>query len=404
MIEELQGLAASYARRSPLNLVLLKVAEVCNINCTYCFMFNLRDKAHQKKPAKMDLEVVRALAPQLARVASTQGLKKLFISFHGGEPLVIGRAWISDAIKTLKEALEPEVQLAFGLQTNGILLNRDWLDFCREHSIGVGLSMDGLPESHDKYRVDHRGRGTYDRVVKGLQNLIEASDVGGGTLVVIDPAVDGADVYRHLRMLGVKQMDFLWPLDHNWEFPPERSVDRPTPFADYMISAFDAWWAEHDGTVRIRYFDAIILHLLGGKQGLDAIGGNSVSIVSIDTDGGIEPLDSLKACGDGFTNLDLNVLRDPIERVYTKQLFQEAIAGEDGLCDACRACPFSDTCGGGYLPHRFRKSNRFDNPSVYCADLFKLISHIAKRVEATFDASPVAAREPAAQSEVMDVA
>jgi uncharacterized protein len=28
------------------------------------------------------------------------------------------------------------------------------------------------------------------------------------------------------------------------------------------------------------------------------------------------------------------------------------------------------------LPHRYRVANGFDNPSVYCADLMKLITHI----------------------------
>jgi uncharacterized protein len=50
------------------------------------------------------------------------------------------------------------------------------------------------------------------------------------------------------------------------------------------------------------------------------------------------------------------------------------------LCRQCLSCPVKDICGGGYLPHRYHKENGFNNPSVYCHDLLKLITHIQTRV------------------------
>jgi uncharacterized protein len=38
-------------------------------------------------------------------------------------------------------------------------------------------------------------------------------------------------------------------------------------------------------------------------------------------------------------------------------------------------------CGGGYLPHRFSKDNGYDNPSVYCEDLYGTFEHIASVLE-----------------------
>ena len=38
-------------------------------------------------------------------------------------------------------------------------------------------------------------------------------------------------------------------------------------------------------------------------------------------------------------------------------------------------------CGGGYFPHRYRSGSGFRNPSVYCADLQRVITHIAARVD-----------------------
>jgi hypothetical protein len=40
-----------------------------------------------------------------------------------------------------------------------------------------------------------------------------------------------------------------------------------------------------------------------------------------------------------------------------------------------------NACGGGYLPHRFSKENGYDNPSVYCDDLYETFEHIASVLE-----------------------
>jgi len=45
-------------------------------------------------------------------------------------------------------------------------------------------------------------------------------------------------------------------------------------------------------------------------------------------------------------------------------------------CPTCRQCPEHSACGGGYLPHRYSHSNAFNNPSVWCADIKKLLQHI----------------------------
>ena len=62
----------------------------------------------------------------------------------------------------------------------------------------------------------------------------------------------------------------------------------------------------------------------------------------------------------------------------------------DGYCESCaqnvstnsicKRCPIRVTCGGGYMPHRFSKENGFNNPSVYCRDLLKLICHVQNKV------------------------
>ena len=44
----------------------------------------------------------------------------------------------------------------------------------------------------------------------------------------------------------------------------------------------------------------------------------------------------------------------------------------------CAGCPEQSTCAGGYLPHRWSSGSAFDNPSVWCADLLKLFTHVRR--------------------------
>lgn len=391
------------SKRAPLHLFLLKVAEFCNLNCTYCFMFNLNDFSYQKKPKKMSFDVVRATVDNAARIARAQGTKAIQFSLHGGEPTIMGQAWLEEAISIIREYAADDLDIQIYMQTNAVVIDDSWIDFARRTKIRIGVSMDGIREVHDKYRVDHKGRGSFDRVVKGLQTLIPHSDVFTGTLTVIDPTVAGLDVYRGLRDIGVLRMDFLWPLDYNWNNLPDRFEDPAhTPYADYLIPIFDAWWQEDNPKVSIRHFENMVAGVMAYKSHLDAIGGQPIGIVSIDTDGGIEPVDSLRACGDGFTELGLNILTDPVELVYTKDLFQMAIRGRDNLCEACQMCPVTDICGAGYLPHRYRSGEGFSRPSVYCKDLWKLTSHIASTVADTYRDVPLPAHR--SRSDVIDLA
>jgi uncharacterized protein len=364
-----------------ISLYILKVTEFCNLNCPYCYMFNLRDFSYKAKPKVMPLEVVEAFATKAVALAQKQGVRKVFISLHGGEPLLAGREWFRSAVEILRRAGGKSVKFVFVVQTNGTLLDEQWLEFFKAQKISFGISMDGPRHVHDKFRVNFAGHGSYDDVVRGIKLAQRYPEIFGGVLCVIDATANGLEVYHHFREIGVQSIDFLWPLDHNWDVPPP-SLANPdeTPYADYLIPVFDEWWSEGNRDIKIRYFTQLMKNIFGARGDLDVLGGHPISITSIDSDGGIEPVDSLKACGDGFTAMGLNILNDPIEAIYEQPLFQSALAGQNGLCDKCKSCTLQDICGGGQLTHRYSRATGFDNPTVYCRDIWKLTSHIIDTV------------------------
>lgn len=377
----------------PIRTYIFKATAFCNLNCSYCYMFNLGDTTYQKRPKVMPLELVERAAERIVDQAREQNVGRVSVVLHGGEPLLAGRQWLRSTVDTFRRKGGEEIDFRFGVQTNGVPMDMEWVNLFDELRVSVSLSMDGPRNVNDRHRVNHAGRGSYDDTVRGLRLLLDTAAgqrIFGAVLCVIDPEADGLEIFHHFLELGVKRMDFLLPLEHNWDTPPPKGRNgSPTPYADYMIPIFDDWWSSDRTDISVRNLEVILSQSIGSQTGLDSLGGHPISFGIIETDGAIEPLDVLRVCGNGFTDLGLNVQTHPVSALYEANLFQLGLLGQDGLCEVCRICPLHDICGGGYLPHRYRSGNAFRNPSVYCRDLWKLITHVLQAAEDSLSSSTV---------------
>jgi uncharacterized protein len=197
-------------------------------------------------------------------------------------------------------------------------------------------------------------------------------------LCTIDVANDPIRVYESLLELAPPRLDLLLP-HATWDAPPPRTAGTGTEYADWLISVFDHWQA--DGfPVRIRTFDSIIATLAGGNSGTEALGLAPVSMVVVESDGSYEQADSLKVAFDGAPSTGLDVFTHSLDSVLDHPGIATRQRGIADLSVACQQCPVVSSCGGGMYAHRYKSGSGFDNPSVYCADLLKLISHVGERL------------------------
>src|SRR5215208_3123833 len=181
--------------------VLLKVASRCNIDCRYCYVFNMGDAGWSRRPKQMSRETCEATARALGALAQEQH-RPFAVVLHGGEPLLLGYSKLSFLIFTLREALPTEC--AISIQTNGVLISQEILDLCSEARVTLSVSLDGPRHIHDRNRVGFAGEGTFDKVVEGIQRLRAHQDAAflfTGLLAVIDPQSDPAEVYAFFKGL-----------------------------------------------------------------------------------------------------------------------------------------------------------------------------------------------------------
>ena len=385
--------------RSPapqLDTFLCKVASRCNLDCDYCYMYHHADQSWRRRPHFMSDEVVAAFAQGLFTYAARVGLTHATVLLHGGEPLLAGEGRITHFVASIRAAMAamPSCKLEFAMQTNGVLLTPHWLETLDGLGVSFGVSLDGDRAANDRHRRGYHGESSYAGVATALHLIASSSHrhLFRGLLAVMDVRNDPLSTYRELASWEPPRLDFLFP-DGTHENPPPglrggggRTCDS-TPYAEWLIPIFDEWF-KSPGQTRVRLFENIIDVILGGKSQTEGVGEGHLNLVTIETDGEIEDVDLFKASHAGASRLGLpgdrppSVLTTTFEELVALPMAMERHRLHRGtaLSNSCIECPAVGVCGGGFAAHRWSNARGFDNPSVYCADLFKLITHIHRAV------------------------
>lgn len=337
----------------------------------------------------MEPSLLALTARRIAEHARGHDLDAIHVILHGGEPLLAGYSYLADAVSRLRETLEQVVRVQVGLQTNGVILDEDFLQMFRSLDVRVGVSVDGDSAAHDRHRRYARGAGSHAIIARALRLLMrpEYREVYSGLLCTIDLRNDPITVYEALLEFDPPVVDFLLP-HGTWSAPPPGRDHDPThtPYAEWLISVFDRWFGSPQRETRVRLFEEIIHLLLGGASRSEAVGLTPTSLVVVETDESIEQTDTLKSAYDGGPSMGLHITRDPFDAALRLPSIAARQVGLDALADECTACLLRRVCGCGLYPNRYRLGSGFRNPSVYCPDLFRLIGHIRKRVVADLGA------------------
>ncbi len=132
----------------------------CNFACPYCFEEGILAKHITADVEEKLLEFIRNQNPD-----------KLRITWYGGEPLLK-----FNTIKKLSLQLEQYnfiKNISYSIITNGYLLNKECCDFFKDHNMKeIQVTIDGLPETHNKTRIHKCGKGTYDIITRNLDYAI----------------------------------------------------------------------------------------------------------------------------------------------------------------------------------------------------------------------------------------
>lgn len=157
--------------------VTFQITNACNLRCSYCYEHNKNCGAMSLDTAKKVVDYILDLYVDNTSDFISQQTKGVVLDFIGGEPLLeaeliehICDYWFEQCYKR-DIPLGPFTRISFA--TNG----KAWFEpasmhlFEKYHDImSVTVSIDGVQELHDMYRVDSNGVGSFEMAWRAFQD------------------------------------------------------------------------------------------------------------------------------------------------------------------------------------------------------------------------------------------
>lgn len=340
------------------------------------------DKTFEQRAPVIREHTVEKIAYFLKAGCVDLGITDLSIGFHGGEPMMQKKKAFAKTCDIFQSVLSPVVQLRFTMQTNAMLIDEEWISLFNKYRVCIGISIDGTKEYHDVDRVDHYGRGTYDRVVKKIKflqqsNYFKNKSDGVGLLCVINPKHSARKIYRHfVDDLGARFIDFLLPYNTHMH-PLDDSVES---YGEYLSELFDEWTKDDNPKVQIRRFSSLLGLFYGAEPEVYAVGKipeHELPLISISSEGELSPSDEFRATAPQVNYSGETVFNSSLKNYLENPIFKNIQRASVELPSVCQRCCWKNICAGGTIVNRYHESNLFDNPSIYCTGLKNFYANIA---------------------------
>ncbi|MCD4761800.1 radical SAM protein [bacterium] len=137
--------------------IWLSLTDRCNLACEYCCV--------NKKNEDLGLEEGKSAVNLLFR----KGKKRKYLIFSGGEPMLCFGILKRIVRYANREARKRKTEIKYTIVTNGTIANKEITDFLIKFNFKVIISFSGQRESHDAFRYDRKGKGSYDLIINNFK-------------------------------------------------------------------------------------------------------------------------------------------------------------------------------------------------------------------------------------------
>jgi len=268
------------------------------------------------------------------------------------------------------------------IQTNGTLLNDDWLDFVIDYNFNIGISLDGPAKLHDKNRVFTNHNGTFDSVMSKI-SLLEKRRIRFGLLAVISEETIklGADTFIEFYIKNdLKNIAIL--IQRPALIAGRTDYVMRDKYAQFVNEIFDLWFELDDPTFHIREFESIMSAIIGGQHSSCVLAGGCIGkYFAIDTAGYVYHCDEFmfdpnykigNLKNDSFTDIMSNHHLELLRRGNEKEL-------------AKLNCKWISICNGGCPKDRYVARMFHESKDNICCGFSDLIEHIYSRLSQNDD-------------------
>ena len=360
----------------PIELVVVQATGFCNLNCKYCYL-----SASTRKTK--DRIALASISKYFSKILSSQLLgNSLIVSWHSGEPLVLGHKYYESAIEAIaqlrREFCPPDFKILHDIQTNGTLIDEDWCEFLRKYQdvVTIGISCDGPARMHDRYRTDWRNSGTFDKTREGMELLIK-NKIKFSLIAVISPrTLDDPDEFFdffHSYRSDISEIRFnlLDEFLDVGELSYSDSSKKYYSFLKRMLDRIESCESK-DELLNIKNFSYFYKRLFASpeERAKQTAGHMSVPFraFNIATNGDISTFYAgvtLDECRDIYGDkkgiVIGNIETQSIDEIMQSTKLAQITSDFNRSHSACqRGCQYFELCPGGYNLIKFKRYGTFD--------------------------------------------
>ena len=344
----------------PFTLLIKPSGSDCNLNCRYCFYKGINGQPRQAKQRMTDEVLERLVRDYLKLRFPVSGF-----AWQGGEPTLMGLDFYEKAINLQKKYGVTGQQVSNSLQTNAVLLDDQWCRFLHDNNFLIGISIDGPKEFHDYYRINHIGKGSFDKVVNAMQTCKKHRVEFNVLILLNNKNIEHPDeLFDFFIENGIRYLQFIPCVE------PDPAAGRiadfsitPQQYGQFMCRIFDRWCEYGPTKLSIRDFDSILAHCLGGGHTVCTFDRQCSQYIVIEHNG-----DAF--CCDFFVEPKWrlgNIFEMPIEKLAGSSKKQEFSRTKQNLCNRCLVCRHLALCRGGCMKDRLvLDNNDFGRESYFC--------------------------------------
>lgn len=332
----------------PIQLLIKPSSGNCNLRCEYCFYADEMKKREQPNYGFMSEETLEEMMKKTLAYSDIS----CTIAFQGGEPTLIGLDFYRKVIEFEKKYNTKGTPVSYAIQTNGYGLTEEWADFFVQNHFLVGLSLDGIKYTHDAYRVDPKGEGTFAQIMKTAE-LFDRKKVEYNILTVVNrrTAERISKIYSFYQKNNWRYQQYIACLDPFGEEKGTRDYSlTPEAYGKFLVQLFDLWYLDLQKGKQpyIRQFENYVSILMGyPPEACDQRGHCSIQYV-VEADGSVYPCDFYVMDGYCIGNFKENSIEEMAKKGQEIGFIQESL----NRAPECEHCEYAFICRGGCRRHR----------------------------------------------------
>lgn len=344
--------------------ITLEPIKTCNINCSYCYCNNNLGTRIDTDELDFTLDCINSYVQE-------SGHREIHFIWHGGEPLLMGVEYYRYAFASI-ERLFPAIKVHHFLQTNGLLIDNDYLALFEDYQVAVGVSLDGPPDIHDRYRKDFNEQGTHQQVMGVVEKLISRKLELGFNLVVTRYCLGNEEIiYGFFKDIGYGFRVNPLLISPGQEAARDYTLPK-LGYGQFLCALFDIWTSTDNNRITISPISSYLKAMLKGRSiecqhSANCVGDNI----------GIKPGGQVYLCT-RFEDYSLGNLKTQSLSEIFRNYRAAMVSRRQHNISECQSCKYKPICHGGcpHNAHTFYNTVAVRDP--YCNDYQMIFSHMKK--------------------------